>query len=168
MSSIKRSTFDGCLLRSFQDILQHYDLEFETHRIGRISDLVPTHVKAHVWELTLHCGSHVYYSAWVALVPGVTPDLLDVIAPSALESPGPVPHYVVEGSAASLGFQRRLLRHWAHAIQAHDELQALVASMTPDTAAAMRLFKELRAASLRCDWARLSPDAPAGYSPMLA
>ena len=168
MISPERSAFDGCLLRSFQDALRHYDLEFETHRIGRVSDLVPTNVKAHIWELTLHCGSHVYYSAWVALVPGATPDLLDVIAPSALESPGPVPHYVVEVSAASSAFQRRLLRHWAHAIQAHDELQGLVASMTPDAAAAMHLFKELRAASVRCDWARLPPDASAGYPPKLA
>ena len=168
MISPERSAFDGCLLRSFQDVLRHYDLEFETHRIGRVSDLVPTNVKAHVWELILHCGSHVYYSAWAALVPGATPDLLDVISPSALESPGPVPRYVVEVSAASSAFQRRLLRHWAHAIQAHDELQGLVASMTPDTAVAMQLFKDLRAASVRCDWARLPPDAPAGYSPMPA
>ena len=37
------------------------------------------------------CDSHVAYSAWAALEPGSTPDLLDVIAPNALEPPGPVP-----------------------------------------------------------------------------
>jgi hypothetical protein len=85
-------------------------------------------------------------------VPGSTPDLLDVIAPNALVSPGPVPRYVVDLPALSPAFQQRLLRQWARAIQAHDELQALIASITPDGATALRLLSELRAASVRCNW----------------
>ena len=92
------------------------------------------------------------------MVPGATPDLLDVIAPNTLESPGPVPRYVVELAALSPVFQQRLLRHWAHAIQAHDELQALLVSITPDAATAMRLLTDLCAASARCNWAHIAPD----------
>lgn len=161
MTSPKRSAFERCLLQSFQSVLWRYDLEFHTHCIGGIggdSMRMPSHLTAHVWELAFSCGSQIAYSAWAALVPGATPDLLDVIAPNALKSPGPVPRYLVERPALSAAFQQRLLRHWAQAIQAHDELQALVASITPDAATAVRLLMELRAASVRCDWAHVAPD----------
>jgi hypothetical protein len=152
MTSSERSAFDGCLLQSFQDVLGRYHLEFQTQRIGDRFTGMPSPLVGHVWELMFCCGGHVAYSAWAALLPGSTPDLLDVIAPNALESPGPVPRYVVDLPALSLAFQQRLLRQWARAIQAHDELQALIASITPDRATAVRLLSELRAASVRCNW----------------
>jgi hypothetical protein len=159
MPSSERSTFDGCLLQSFQDVLGRYHLEFETHRIGGSFTFMSSHFVGHVWTLMFCNGNHVAYSAWAALVPGSTPDLLDVIAPTALESPGPVPRYVVDLLALSPAFQQRLLRQWARAIQAHDELQALIATITPDGATAMRLLSDLRAASVRCNWERVTPDA---------
>jgi hypothetical protein len=151
MPSTERSTFDGCLLQSFQDVLGRYHLEFQTHRIAGSFSCMPSHFAGHVWVLMFCCDNHVAYSAWAALVPGSTPDLLDVIAPNALESPGRVPRYVVDLPALSTAFQQRLLRQWARAIQAHDELLALIASITPDGATAMRLLSELRAASVRCN-----------------
>ncbi len=158
MTSTERSAFDGCLLQSFQDVLERHNLEFRTHRIGGSFTCMPSHLGGHVWALIFCCGSHVAYSAWAALVPGSTPDLLDVIAPNALESPGPVPRYVVDLPALSPAFQRRLLRQWARAIQAHDELQALIASITPDRATAVRLLSELRAASVQCNWEHVTPE----------
>jgi hypothetical protein len=152
MPSTERSAFDGYLLQSFQDVLGRYHLEFQAHRIGGSFTWMPSHFVGHVWVLMFCCDTHVAYSAWAALVPGSTPDLLDVIAPTALESPGPVPRYVVDLPALSPAFQQRLLRQWARAIQAHDELQALIASITPDRTTALRLLSELRAASVRCDW----------------
>lgn len=164
ITSPERSAFEGYLLQSFHGVLGRYDLRFHTHRIGGIAGMggdapgMPSHLTAHVWELAFSCRSHVAYSAWAALVPGATPDLLDVIAPNALESPGPVPRYVVELPALSPVFQQRLLRHWAHATQAHDELQALLASITPDAATAVRLLTELCAAAAWCNWAHIAPD----------
>jgi hypothetical protein len=156
MAPTQRSAFDECLLESFQDILERYNLEFQTHRVGRSFTCTSSHLEGHVWELIFSCGSYVSYSAWVAMAPGSTPDLLDVIVPNALELPGPVPRYVVDLPALSPAFQQRLLRQWARAIQAHDELQALIASVTPDTATAVRLLTELRAASVLCKWERIT------------
>jgi hypothetical protein len=156
MTLTERSAFDGCLLQSFQDVLGRYNLEFQTHRIGGSLTCMPSHLVGHVWELMFCCGGHVAYSAWAALVPGLTPDLLDVIVPNALESPGRVPRYVVDLPALSPAFQQRLLRQWARAIQAHDELQALITSITPDKATAVRLLSELRAASVRCNWEHIT------------
>jgi hypothetical protein len=151
MQSTERSAFDGCLLKSFQDVLGRYHLEFQTHRIGGSFTCMPSHFVGQVWMLMFCCDNHVVYSAWAALMPESTPDLLDVIVPNALESPGPVPRYVVDLPALSPAFQQRLLRQWARAIQVHDELQALIASITPDGATAVRLLSELRAASVRCN-----------------
>ena len=153
-TSPERSTFEECLLYAFQIVLDRYHLEFHTRRIGGSrprGSRLPSHVSAHLWELAFHCHNYVAYSALVALAPGATPDLLDIIAPNALESPGPVPRYVLEPPALSLAFQQRLLCHWAHAVQAHDELQALMASITPNAAASVQLILELRAASQWCD-----------------
>lgn len=157
MTSTERSAFDGCLLKSFQEVLGRYHLDFQTHRIGG-SFTRPSHLVGHVWTLMFCYGSHVAYSAWAALEPGSTPDLLDVIAPNALEPPGRVPRYVVDLPALSPAFQLRLLRQWARAMQAHDELQALIASITPDGATAVRLLCELRAASVQCSWEHITPD----------
>lgn len=156
MTSSERSAFDGCLLQSFQDVLGRYHLEFQTHRVGGSFTCMPSHFVGHVWELMFCCDNQVAYSAWAALVPGSTPDLLDVIAPNALESPGRVPRYVIDLPALSPAFQQRLLRQWARAIQAHDELQALIASITPDRATAVQLLSELRAASVRCTWEHIT------------
>lgn len=161
MTSPERSTFEECLLYSFQTVLERYHLEFHTRRIGgarRGDTHPPSHMAAHLWELALHCRNHVAYSALVALAPGATPDLLDVIALNALESPGPVPRYVVEPPALSPAFQQRLLRHWAHTVQEHDELLAMVESITPNAATAVRLLMELRAASDWCDWTHVPLD----------
>lgn len=154
MTSPERSTFEECLLNAFQIVLDRYHLEFHTRRIDSTRTRhtrLPSYVSTHLWELAFHCRNYVAYSALVVLAPGATPDLLDVIAPNALESPGPVPRYVVELPALSVAFQQRLLCHWAHAVQAHDELQALVASITPNAAAAVQLLLELRTASQWCD-----------------
>ena len=159
MQSTERSAFDGCLHQSFQAVLGRYHLEFQTHRIGGSFTCMPSHFVGQVWVLMFCCDNYVAYSAWAALVPGSTPDLLDVIAPTALESPGPVPRYVVDLPALSPVFQQRLLRQWARAVQAHDELQALIATITPDEATAMRLLSELQAASVRCNWEYISPGA---------
>jgi hypothetical protein len=152
MIPTERSTFDERLLESFQDVLGRYQLEFQARRIGGSFTWMPSHFVGQVWVLMFCCGGEVTYSAWAALVPGSTPDLLDVITPTALESPGPVPRYVVDLPTLSPAFQQQLLRQWARALQAHDELQAMIASITPDEATAVRLLSELRRASVRCNW----------------
>jgi hypothetical protein len=158
MPAAERSAFDGRLLQSFQDVLGRYHLEFQAHRIGGSFTWMPSHFEGQVWVLMFCCGNHIAYSAWAALVPGSAPDLLDLITPTALQSPGRVPRYVVEVPALSPAFQLRLLRQWARSIQAHDELQALIASITPDGTTAVRLLSELRAATVRCNWERVIPE----------
>jgi hypothetical protein len=170
MITTKRTGLERCLLVAFQRVLRRHDIALWTHHIARMQLLVPRpvsmpvptrQVPAHLWELALHCGSRIGYSAWVALVPGAIPDLLDVIAPSALEAPGPIPPCLVEPPSCSASWQRGTLRHWARAVHAHDELQALLVSLTPDAATAASLLADLCTATDQCDWMLPPPEAPA-------
>jgi hypothetical protein len=179
MITAERTALERCLLTAFQKVLYRHDIALRTHHIARmqlpgptpipmpvpmpVSMLVPTRqVPAHLWELALHCGSRVGYSAWVVLVPGAIPDLLDVIAPSALEAPGPIPLCLIQPPSCSASWQRGTLRHWARAVHAHDELHALLVSLTPDAATAARLLADLCTATVQCDWVLPPPVAPAG------
>lgn len=166
MTTDARTAFERCLLTAFQLVLGRHDIALWTHRIARMHLPVPLDVTAQIWELALHCGSpcgsRVGYAAWVALVPEAIPDLLDVIAPGALVAPGPLPCCLVELPAPSRGWQRGALHYWARAVHAHDELQALLRSITPDAATAACLLTELSAAAVHCDWRCPPPAAPAG------
>jgi hypothetical protein len=169
MMRAERTALEHCLLTTFQMVLRRHDIALRTHRIARMQLPIPTPpthatppMPAYLWDLTLHCGSRVGYSAWVALVPGAIPDLLDVIAPSALEAPGPLPPCLVELCSHSARWQRGALRYWARAVHAHDELQALLVSISPDAATAACLLAELRTAAVQCDWMRPPPDTPGG------
>ena len=169
MMRAQRTALESCLLTTFQLVLRRHDIALRTHRIARMQLPMPTPptrppppMPAYLWDITLHCGSRVGYSAWVALVPGAIPDLLDVIAPSALEAPGPIPPCLVELCSDSARWQRGALRYWARAVHAHDELQALLVSISPDAVSAACLLAELRTAADHCDWMRPSPDTPAG------
>ena len=173
MTTVERTALERCLLIAFQQVLSRHDIALRTHHMARMQLPVPTpdptplplptqQVPAHLWALALHCGSRVGYSAWVVLVPGAIPDLLDVIAPSALEAPGPIPHCLVEPPCCSASWQQGILRHWGRAVHAHDELQALLASLTPDAATAACLLADLCTATVQCDWMLPPPEAPAG------
>lgn len=175
MITAERTALERCLLTAFQKILRRHEIALRTHHIARMQLPVPTpvpmpvptpiptrQVPAHLWELALHCGSRVGYSAWVVLVPGAIPDLLDVIAPSTLEAPGPIPLCLVGSPNCSAPWQRGTLRHWGRAVHAHDELQALLVSLTPDAAAAACLLADLCTATVQCDWTLPPPEVPAG------
>jgi hypothetical protein len=167
MMRTERTALEHCLLTAFQLVLRRHNIVLRTHRIARMQlPPVPTratpHIPAYLWELALHCGSRVGYSAWVALVPGAIPDLLDVIAPSALAAPGPISPCLVELPSRSASWQQGTLRYWARAVHAHDELQALLVSLTPDAATAACLCMELCTAVVQCDYMRPPPEAPTG------
>lgn len=167
MITVERTALERCLLTAFQAVLRRHEIALRTHHIARMQLPVPTpiptrQVPAHLWELALHCGSRVGYSAWVVLVPGAIPDLLDVIAPSTLEAPGPIPLCLVGSPNCSAPWQRGTLRHWGRAVHAHDELQALLVSLTPDAAAAACLLADLCTATVQCDWTLPPPEVPAG------
>jgi hypothetical protein len=151
----ERSPLEHCLFAAFARVLRRHGLTLRVQFIGHLRAAPVRTAMAGVWEMAFHGddGPRARYAAWVTLVPGAVPDLLDLIAPSTLERPGAAPRFLTDPDALSADLRWPMLRTWAGSVQRHDALQALLAALTPDAPTAARLYDELVAAAARCDLA---------------
>jgi hypothetical protein len=163
MTASVRSTYQSCLLEAFIAALARQGITFHAQRIGRLVDPDPAVAAAvaAIWEVTFRRDGRRCYVAWVAMEPGVTPDVLDFIVPTDLELPGPAPQLALgnAGTTDAMAESEREApgrRHWAvlgcwgRWVQRYDALQALLDALAPDAPSRARLSQELLAATGRC------------------
>jgi hypothetical protein len=149
MQTHARSPLDDCLLAAFAAVLARRAVALEAKRIGGIYDPSIRATVAAVWELSCRRAGRLCLVAWADLVPGATPDLLDLLPPLALERPGLVPRLVTEPPADWPDEQRQtMLLHWGRLVHCHDTAMALLTALVPDEAERVR--RELLDAHARC------------------
>jgi hypothetical protein len=179
MAASVRSAYQSCLLDAFVAALARQGITFHARRIGRLVDPDPAVAAAvaAIWEITFRRDGRRCYVAWVAMEPGVTPDVLDFIVPTDLEPPGPAPQLPSDAPGAPTaepegeegepglepGWEAPGRHHWAvlgfwgRWVQRYDALQALLDALTPDAPSRARLSHELLAATGRCALAVPAP-----------